>query len=196
MPARRGGPVAIVSCGRLDPGKGHADLIEAVSILVKNGIDATLTILGEGPQRSVLENLRKPLGERVKLPGATAEGGVRAALESANIFALASHDEAIGVATMEAMSMELPVIVTRVGGVPDLVRDGIDGLLVKAGTPGAIAGAVERLLDDPDRAAQMGQNGAARIRRSFTSRVSAEALARRLGVSEAPAAAAVAVGSA
>lgn len=182
QPHVQGEPLRIISCGRLDPNKGHADLIAAVADLRARGHPATLTILGEGPARAELETLisARSLGEHVKLPGATSEQGVISLLESSHLFALASHDEAIGVATMEAMSMGLPVIATRVGGVPDLVRDGVDGLLVPPRDPCAIAGAVESLTSGPLRAAAMGRSGAARIRESFSSRVSAAALARRL----------------
>lgn len=186
-----GGALRLVSCGRLDPNKGHADLITAIADLRAHGHNATLTILGEGPARADLEALTRSLhlSQHVALPGATSEQGVIAALESSHLFALASHDEAIGVATMEAMSMGLPVIATRVGGVPDLVRDGVDGLLVPPRDPAAIAAAVESVASNPNRAAEMGRSGAARIRESFSSRVSAAALVHRLNrTAPAPAA--------
>ncbi len=185
------GAVRIVSCGRLHAGKGHARLIEAVALLRGGGVDAEMTILGEGPARAELESLADRLGvsPHVRLPGATGEDAVRAALESSHVFALASRDEAIGVATMEAMSMGLPVVVTGVGGVKELVRDGVDGIVVPPEDAAAIAAAVRSLLAEPHRAKAMGAAGAARVRDRFHSGVSAAVLAERLRGVEAPAAA-------
>lgn len=179
-----GGPWRIVSCGRLHSGKGHQELLRAVALLRSRGTPAELTIIGEGPARPMLEALVRELGltESVRLLGALDEDRVRAELESADAFALASHEEAIGVATMEAMALSLPVVVTRVGGVPELVRDGVDGLLVPAKDPGAMAAALQSLHDQPELAARLAASAAARVKASFSSRVSAERIARRLGV--------------
>ncbi len=83
---------------------------------------------------------------------------------------------------MEAMAKSLPVVVTRVGGVAELVCDGVDGLLVPPKNPPAMAEAIQRLLGDPDLSARMGQAGAKRVRQSFGSHVSAGVIAARLGV--------------
>lgn len=190
-PPRRGGPLRLVACGRLHRGKGHRDVIRATALLAARGAGATLCLIGEGPERPELEALVRELGlgDRVEFTGALSEEGVRARLEEASVFVLGSLEEAIGVATMEAMAMELPVVVTGVGGVAELVRDGVDGFLVGPGDPEAMAGAVERLARDPEAARRMGAAGAARVRESFTSRRSALVIARRLGVAvdEAPA---------
>ncbi len=182
-PAPVRGPVRIVSCGRLHPGKGHAVLVDAVAALGERGIDASLTILGEGPARAALEAqaARLRVSDRVRLPGAVSEQAVREALEASHVFALASRDEAIGVATMEAMAMGLPVVVTDVGGVSELVRDGVDGVMAPPEDPAAVAAAIEGLLKDPARASAMGAAGAARVRERFHSGVSAAVLAGRLG---------------
>jgi glycosyltransferase involved in cell wall biosynthesis len=182
-PPRREGPLCLISCGRLQLSKGHQDLVRALHLLRDRRLDATLTIIGAGRARGVLEALVRELrlGDRVELTGALPEEAVRDRLELAQVFVLASHEEAIGVATMEAMAMELPVVVTRVGGVAELVRDGIDGFFVPAGDPGAIADAIERLCADPERARQMGRTGSRHVRAGFDSQRSAVALARRLG---------------
>jgi glycosyltransferase involved in cell wall biosynthesis len=117
----------------------------------------------------------------VTLLGALPEVRVREELERAHVFALASHQEALGVATMEAMAMELPVVVSRVGGVPELVRQGVDGLLVPAQDPSALAAAITTVLTDPELATALGRSGAVRVRESFHSGVSAQRLAERLG---------------
>lgn len=174
----------IVSCGRLHEGKGHQDLIRALALLRASGVPAGLTILGEGEERAVLEALTRELGldESVRFAGAVDEEVVRTELEAADVFALASHVEAIGVATMEAMAMSMPVVVTGVDGVPELVRDGVDGLLVPARDPAAMAAALRRVYGDPTLAERLGASAAERVRGSFSSRVSAEVIARKLGV--------------
>lgn len=177
-----GGRFRVVTCGRLHVAKGHQDLILAVSHLRKRGRDVALTILGEGPAGGDLERLidKHQMGNCVFLKGAVSEEGVRDTLEDSHLFSLGSHEEAIGVATMEAMAMELPVVVTDVGGVRELVRDGVDGLLVPARCPERIAQALESLIDDPRRCRAMGEEGARRVRASFGSEHSARVIVRRL----------------
>jgi len=174
----------IVSCGRLHEGKGHQDVLRALAILRGGGIRAWLTILGEGEERALLERLANELGLKdvVRFAGAASEDVVRAELGAADAFALGSHAEAIGVATMEAMAMGLPVVVTGVDGVPELVRHGVDGLLVPARDPAAMAAGLKLVHDDRELAARLGASAAERVRESFGSRVSAELLARKLGV--------------
>jgi colanic acid/amylovoran biosynthesis glycosyltransferase len=101
-------------------------------------------------------------------------------LQAAHVFALASHEEALGVATMEAMAMSVPVVVTRVGGVPELVTDGVEGLLVPPRDPAALAAAVAHVLRDADLAERMGRAGRTKVEKAFHSRLSAERLASHL----------------
>lgn len=178
-------PCCLASCGRLHRGKGFADLIQAVHLLHNHAkLPVRLRILGEGPARAELERLihELRLDQVVDLIGAVPEECVRDTLEASHVFVLASHSEAIGVATMEAMAMSLPVVVTHVGGVAELVRDGVDGLLVPPKNPRAMAEAIQRLLGDPGLSARMGQAGAKRVRESFGSHVSAGVIAARLGI--------------
>ena len=176
VPPMEPGPFKIITCGRLHFGKGHQDLIRAIAELNENKMDVYLKIMGEGSEHGALERLINKLGlnERVELMGAVAEETVRDELEQAHVFALASHDEAIGVAIMEAMAMALPVMVTDVGGVRELVRDGIDGLLVKPRSPSEMARSMRELLMDPERCRQMGIYGAKRIAQRFSSDRSAK----------------------
>ncbi len=171
-----------VTCGRLVAGKGHQDLIRAVGHLGRAGKRVTLRILGEGPARPALERLivEEGLTGAVCLAGAVAERIVLEELGRAHVFALASHEEALGVATMEAMAMELPVVVTRVGGVGELVREGVDGLMVTAQRPEEMAVAIDRVAGDAALAVRLGRSGAERVRREFGSTRSAEVLARRI----------------
>ncbi len=182
------GPLRIVSCGRLNPCKGHLDLIEAAGMLRGRGIDAQVRILGQGEQMAELKARRAALGldEAVDLPGAVAESEVRAAIESAHMFALASLHEPLGVALMEAMAMQTPVVSTAAGGVPELIDDGVDGVLAPPRDPTALAEAIERVARNADEAIRIGRAGRAKVERSFHSGVSAEMLKRRVLGGAAP----------
>ena len=177
------GTVRTISCGRLHPAKGHQEVIRAVALLRDAGIRMHLTILGEGPYRPQLEALIAELKvqDDVTLMGAVAEEVVREQLEDAHIFILASHEEPLGVAIMEAMAMGMPVLSTNAGGVPELVRSGVDGYLVAPRAPQEIVDAVQRIIADPDMASRFGANGRARVEEKFSAEVSARVIARRSG---------------
>ncbi|GAA1956389.1 exopolysaccharide biosynthesis GT4 family glycosyltransferase EpsE [Agromyces allii] len=194
-PAIPGSTARIFSCGRLNPSKGHDDLIRAAALLVAGGRDVELVIAGDDDSdsghRNRLERLIEASGlsGRVRLLGSVPEAGVRAELERADVFALASHDEPLGVATMEAMAMGVPVVVTGGGGVTELVEDGVTGLLATAHAPWMIAADIARLLDRPDLATRLGAAGHDRVTRSFTSASSAATLLRHVEMSDRKAAA-------
>ena len=164
------GPLRLVACGRLNPAKGHDDLVRAVRLLVDGGLDARLVVLGEDERggagyRRDLEALvdRLGLADRVRLQGAVGEDRVRAELGAAHVFALASHAEPLGVAVMEALAAALPVVVCAGGGVGELVVDGRTGLLVPPRDPAALAAGVARVAADPALATALGAAGRAHV---------------------------------
>jgi colanic acid/amylovoran biosynthesis glycosyltransferase len=178
------GTLRLFSCGRLNPCKGHDDAVRALALLRRQGIDAHLTIAGQDDThgctyRSMLDRLIQELdlSGSVRLLGAVAEDIVRDELECSHAFVLASLHEPLGVAIMEAMAMGLPVVVTREGGVPELVRDETDGLLVDARSPGQIAAALSRLAADPGLARRLGAAGRQTVADRFHSGVSARVIA-------------------
>lgn len=182
-PPAPGQPLRVFTCSRLHPSKRVSDLIRALAILRREGVEATLTVAGEdgSPDGWVRRRLASrieelDLGDRVHLIGSVSEDRVRAELEAAHVFALVSTAEPLGVATMEAMAMELPVVVTGGGGVRELVEDGVHGRLVEPNAPEQIAAALRSLAAAPERAAAMGRAGRERIAERFHSGVSAEAI--------------------
>ena len=184
QPPKPGEPLRIFSCGRLNAVKGHDHLIRTVEMLRARGIDARLEIAGEDEQggtgyRRHLDAAiaQKGLGDAVTLLGALAEEQVRQALERAHVFALASLNEGISVAIMEAMAMEMPVVVTDVGGNHELIDPGRDAILVPPERPDIMAGEIARLLAEPEAARRLAQASRARIAADFHHRRSAEALA-------------------
>jgi len=186
-PWKPGEPCRIFTCGRLNPVKGHDLLLQTVEILRRRDIDVRLQIAGEDEQggsgyRRTLEALiaEKKLTGCVELLGAVSETRVRQGLEDAHIFVLASLNEGISVAIMEAMAMEMPVIVTDVGGNSELVDHGVDAMLVEARQPREMAVAIESVLLNDDLSRRLRQASRAKIAAKFHHRISAQAIASLL----------------
>jgi len=173
----------IFSCGRLNPCKGYNVLIEAVYALRNWGFKVRLEIAGADDSatsnyRTLLEDLieRLDLQGFVTLLGAISEDTVRECLENAHIFALASLHEPLGVVIMEAMSMGVPVIATAAGGVPELITDGVDGLLARPNDPITLAQMISKLAEDQDLALLFSANGRKKIETRFHPGISAAAI--------------------
>lgn len=175
---RSGGPWRVVTVGRLHASKGHDVLIRAVDQLVRGGSDVMLRIIGAGPERQRLGELvaRLGLGERVWFAGSLGEDEIVEELGAADVFALASHAEPLGVVYMEAMAMGLPTIGTSAGGVAEIITDGVDGLLIPPGDPAALAGAIGRLAQDPALCDQLGRAARETVERKLDSRLGAATL--------------------
>ncbi|UXU75164.1 MULTISPECIES: exopolysaccharide biosynthesis GT4 family glycosyltransferase EpsE [unclassified Paracoccus (in: a-proteobacteria)] len=187
QPPAPGTPLRVFSCGRLNAVKGHDHLIRTIQILRDQGIDARLEIAGEDEQggsgyRRQLEALIAQAGlqDVVTLLGAVSEDRVRQGLEQAHVFALASLNEGISVAIMEAMAMEMPVVVTDVGGNHELITSGRDAILVPPERPEIMAAEIARLYAEPDHARQLAQASRARVEQDFHHRRSAQAVAEGL----------------
>jgi glycosyltransferase involved in cell wall biosynthesis len=155
---RENGP--IVAVGRLDAIKGFDVLIDALGELAKQGRRVRCRIIGEGPKEPEMRAAiaRYGIAESVELCGAMPQAKVREALYGAALFALPSvvtetgDRDGIPVALMEAMAAGTPVVSTTVSGIPELVTDGVEGLLVPEKNPNALAKAIARTLDDPEGA--------------------------------------------
>jgi glycosyltransferase involved in cell wall biosynthesis len=149
----------ILFVGRLLHGKGLSLLFEAITRLRHNGLDVTASIVGDGPARPELEAAVGTLGlaTYVRFHGSVAQDALLAQYAQADLFCLPSFAEGIPVVAMEAMAMELPVVTTRIMGIPELVDDGVDGLLVPPGRVDALAAALERLVRSPDERRRIGQ---------------------------------------
>ena len=182
-PVAGGDTLRLFSCGRLNIVKGHQDLMAAVRLLLDRGRKVQLHIAGEDDDggsgyRKVLEAriAELGLGDHVRLLGAIDAGKVRDEIRAAHLFVLASWHEPLGVALMEAMSCGTPTIGTDAGGVPELIRDGVDAVLVPPRSPEALADAIAALADEPERAARLSVAGRQRIVAGFHSGRGAEML--------------------
>lgn len=183
VPYQLGQSLKLFSCGRLNVVKGHQDLMKAVQVLRDQGVDATLEIAGQDDLGGAgyhlelqAEIIRLGLQDHVTLLGAIDAQAVRRKLLEAHIFVLASWHEPLGVAYMEAMSCEVPTIGTNAGGVPELITDGQNGIMVPPKDPQALAGAISKLSKDPDYALKLSTAGRAHIVQNFQSAKGAQTL--------------------
>ena len=169
----RDGQRVVLSIGRLSREKGHAHLIQAAATW-QNG--ARLVIIGDGPERQALERLTRDLGVagRVTLPGITNDVAPFYAL--ADVFVLPSLSEGSPNVLLEAMASGLPIVASRVGGVPELAEDGVTALLGPPKDPAFIARAVDLLFKDPELGRRLG----AAARRAVLSRHTPEQRAATL----------------
>jgi len=141
----------VICVGRLSTEKAQTILIDAVAELVKEGRSVHLRLVGEGPDRSALEKhvVVCGLSDIVRLEGALNQDQLKILYRESDAFALPSFAEGVPVVLMEAMAMEIPCVATRICGVPELIEDGVDGLLVTPSDTGHLAAAIARLMDDP-----------------------------------------------
>lgn len=166
-------PVSLVSISRIHWVKGFEDSLRAVRMLVDRGHSLSYSIVGSGSDEAMAQ-LRIAirdlgLGAVTTVVGQAPPDSIPEFLAQADIFLLASVSEGIGNALLEAMSAGVPVVVTGVGGVPEAVRQGVDGLLVPPRDPAALAKAAERLILDPELRREMGVNARQRVIDCFES---------------------------
>jgi glycosyltransferase involved in cell wall biosynthesis len=153
---------------RLVPGKGISELISAVAILERQGIDVQLDIAGSGPEQQMLASSADSLGiaERVRFLGWVND--VPSVMREWDIYAQPSHAEGFGISVLEAMASGLPVVASSVGGLPEIVVEGETGFLVPSSDSVALAERISRLARAPELRAQMGQRGRARVLSQFS----------------------------
>ncbi|MCE9610643.1 MAG: glycosyltransferase family 4 protein [Chthoniobacter sp.] len=182
--APTGGATRILSVGRYVEKKGFGDLIEACRLLRERGATFVCEIVGGGPLEGVMQEQidAGQLGECVKLLGPRPQSEVRRLLAQAHVFVLACVVEAGGgsdnlpTVIMEAMVAGVPVISTRVAGVPEMITDGQDGLLVPPNNPAALADAINRLAGDPVLASHL----SAQAQRTAAAKFAVETTTREL----------------
>jgi glycosyltransferase involved in cell wall biosynthesis len=171
---RVAGPVRILSVGRAVEKKGHGDLLQALALLPAD-LAWHLVHIGGGPLAATLRQQAVALGlaSRVEWRGAQAQEAVLAAYRAADLFVLASRiagdgdRDGLPNVLMEAQSQGLACLSTRVSAVPELIDDGVTGLLVEPGDVSALAQSLARLISEPALRHRLGQAGAERVARDF-----------------------------
>lgn len=154
----------------LRPGKGHAVAVAAWTRVVKHAPDAHLLLVGSGTEEAALRRQARDVGRDDRVVFAGMRTDVARLLRASTLVMLPSESEALPTALLEAAACGRPVVATQVGGTPEVVLDGITGLLVRPGDGEALAAAVCRLLDDPTARARMGTSARHRAEQLFDSR--------------------------
>jgi glycosyltransferase involved in cell wall biosynthesis len=174
----------VLSVGRLVQKKGFPDLLEALAVLKGRAVGFRALVIGEGPQRTALEQQVKRLGldDLVTLPGAVSQETLVAIYKQADVFALPCRvlddgdRDGLPNVLLEAMATGLPVVSTPISGIPEVIHNGEDGLLVGERDVAALAGALELLLGDAELRRRLGENA----RRTIETEMSADAMALQL----------------
>ena len=150
----------ILYVGRIVREKGVFTLLDAFEKLRKRGKDVNLVLVGEGPLKEDLakEVLQRKLNDRVKLAGFVDEKKLVSLYNSSDAFVLPSHFEPFGMVALEAMASRVPVVVSDVGGLSEIVEDGITGVKVPASDPSALAEGILRVLEDRELSEQLREN--------------------------------------
>jgi len=161
-PAAESRPIRCLAVARLVERKGLGELIQAFALLPRGGFE--LEIVGEGPDRRLLQDLTERLGvaPQVRFTGALSREAVAERYRVADLFTLPSSAEAFGNVFAEALASGLPIVGSTVGGIPELVEHGINGLLIDPGQPIVLAQAIQYLARDPELRRLMSSRNRAR----------------------------------
>jgi glycosyltransferase involved in cell wall biosynthesis len=148
--------------------KGHHILLDAIPLILQKIPEAVFVFAGDGPQRQNITNKIKNSGlsDRVFLLGLRKD--IPNILKSIDVFVLPTLQEALGTSFIEAMAMGKPVIGTDVGGVSEVIKDGLNGYLAEPNNPHALADAVIRMLRDKEKAKIMGMEGRKIVEQNYT----------------------------
>jgi glycosyltransferase involved in cell wall biosynthesis len=173
----RAEPGRVLFLGRIEAAKGVAELLDAVALLAPRFPALRLVLAGSGDLAAWRRAAReRGIGDRVELTGWLDAGAREAHLGRAAVFCLPSHAEGLPMALLEAMAMGRAVVASRVGGIPEAVREGDNGLLVPPHDAPALAAALARVLDDAGLRARLGE----RARMTVAQHYSTEAVCGRL----------------
>jgi glycosyltransferase involved in cell wall biosynthesis len=155
------------AAGRLSPEKGFGQLVSAAALVTRSAADTGFVLFGDGPLREALREqvAAQGLGKRFVLAG--FRGDLEKFLPHLDLVALPSYTEGLPVVVLEAFAGGVPVVATAVGGTPEVVEDGVNGYLVPAGDPAALAGRILDVLGDEAGRRAMGQRGRQRVEAEF-----------------------------
>lgn len=158
-----GDPFVVGWVGRMTAVKRTDLVMRAFRALVDRGVDARLLLVGDGPDRDDLERQAHDLGVMKRCLFLGYQDDVARFYEAIDVLLLPSVNEGTPVSVIEALAAERPAVATRVGGTPDVIRDGVDGFLVDSADPDELADRLAELARDPTRRAAMGAAGRARV---------------------------------
>ncbi len=162
--------VAEILClGRLVAAKGQHILLESCGVLSKRGVPFHLTFVGGGDDGESLESLSVQLGimKSVLFTGAVGQDEVHQYYDRADLFVLPSFAEGVPVVLMEAMAKEVVSVSTRITGIPELIEDGVDGILVAPSDVEGLADRLQQLIEDPDLRQKLGKKGRQKVLQTY-----------------------------
>jgi glycosyltransferase involved in cell wall biosynthesis len=159
-------PVRVCVVGAIDPGKGQDVALDALRRLRERGRDIQLTMVGRVASAPFYDDLRRRVNvdrlvDQVRFAGTTED--VFAALELADICLVPSRIDAFPATVLEGLVSGTPLVASNVGGIPEVVEDGVHGLLVPPGDADALAGAIDSLIEDPEAARAMAERGRSHV---------------------------------
>jgi glycosyltransferase involved in cell wall biosynthesis len=162
-------PFELISVGRLVEIKGYPLLLQAVACLQREGRNVRLTLVGDGPDRGSLEQQARRLGieDRVMFAGWRNQGELRDLYLASDVGVLSSFAEGIPVVLMEAMATGVPCVAPRINGIPELIRDGIEGLLFTASDVSELTSAISKLMDDRELRRRMAASSRERVTEKY-----------------------------
>lgn len=187
-------PFRILIVGTLHEVKGQAHLIEALARMNRDNPRIECTIVGDGPDRAALERLAaaRSVADRVTFLGRRTRAEVATLMANSDVLVVPSvptrsgKREGLPVVIAEAMGIGLPVVASRLSGIPEIVVDGETGYLTPPGDPAAIAAALERLRVDPESRRRLGMAGRALVERDYDMHRNAAVLVRRFSAAFVP----------
>ncbi len=168
MKSGRTHKIHLLYLGRLSAEKDPANLIRALSLLKAEGLDVKLTLAGDGPEKRAIRKMiaEHNLSDSVHLAGYITNIGEQ--LQLADIFVNPSKTECMPNAILEAMVWQVPIVATNVGGVGEMLRDKIDGLLCERDNPVELAAKIKIMIQNPDLAKRLTQNAYRRVTEEFS----------------------------
>jgi len=173
-------PVELLTVGRLSPEKGHEFLLEALASLCSKNLPITCTLVGDGPRNRFLHDRAAELDltSHVHFLGSVGQDRIQDLYRRADVFILPSLAEGLPVVLLEAMALQRPVVTSRIAGIPELVQDGVNGLLVEPARSDQLAHAIERLVCDPNLRQRLGHAARQAVLDRHDIRISADRMAR------------------
>lgn len=162
------GKRVVGTVARLAPQKGVGDFIRAAARVAEKSSDAVFLAVGDGPLRAELEQTARSLNLGGKFFFAGERGDIERIMPCLDVFVLASSTEGLPLTVLEALAARCPVAATRVGGIPEVITNGVHGLLVEPGDIHGLAGAILSLLGDREKSRAMGETGRELVLRKFT----------------------------
>ena len=160
--------------GRLDEQKGHKFFLEAIPEILKRVHRVKFLIVGDGPLRGKLEKLSEKLEIRQNVIFTGIRHDIQDILAIMDVFVLPSIFEGFGIVLLEAMAMKKAIVASRIGGIPEIVDDGLTGILVEPANPSEIANSIIILLKNPEKAHEIGDAGKTAVEKRFTANAMAK----------------------